>query len=122
MGEESPKLVGRIDRIDTTPSGLEVVDYKTGKESSHDHKKDFQLPIYSMACKSEFGEYASRVLYMFLADCKIHDATYDMDSLEKVRTEILETIEKINNSEFIATPGHICGSCSYSRICPAKAE
>jgi hypothetical protein len=57
---------------------------------------------------------------MFLADCKIHDATYDMDALEKVRAEILESIDTINNSDFIATPGHICNSCSYSKICPAK--
>jgi DNA helicase II / ATP-dependent DNA helicase PcrA len=122
MGNETPKLVGRIDRIDRTSAGLEVVDYKTGKESSHEHKGDLQLPIYSLACKSEFGEYASRLLYMFLADTKIHDASYGPEDLDKVRIEILEIIEQINNSDFIATPGHICNSCSYARICPAKAE
>ncbi len=119
-GENSPRLTGRIDRIDKTEGGLEVIDYKTGKSTSANLKSDLQLPIYSLACYDIYGEYPRRVIYMFLGDDTLHDACYDPESLENVRLEIMGTIDEIDKSDFVATPGYICDSCDYRHVCPAR--
>ncbi len=117
-----PKLTGRIDRVDKTDGGLEIVDYKTGKSTSTDFKSDLQLPIYALACFDLFKEYPRRLTYMFLGDEICHDAVYDPKSLEEIKAQIVATIDEINKSDFIATPGRICENCDYKRICPARQE
>lgn len=116
------RLTGRIDRIDKTPSGLAVIDYKTGKKDESKLKKDLQLPIYSLACKEIFGEYPSSLIFMFLKDGTIHEDSFEPDALEAKRTEIEDRIEKINSSDFAATPGFACRFCDFRRICPAKQK
>ncbi|HBY99836.1 MAG TPA: hypothetical protein DEO84_00815, partial [candidate division Zixibacteria bacterium] len=122
-GNQPPRLVGRIDRIDKNESGLEIVDYKTGKKMKEsDLKSDLQLPIYALACLDRFSEIPGRLTYMFLGDGTTHDATYDRQSLDKIKDEILVTIDEINSTDFLATPGYICGTCDYNKICPARGE
>jgi len=116
------RLTGRIDRIDKTPAGYEVIDYKTGKQTSVDLKTDLQLPIYSLACYELMGEYPVNVIYMFLGDDTVHAAHYDVEALQTVKSTILEKVEKINTSDFVATPGHHCGACDFRDICPARQE
>jgi DNA helicase II / ATP-dependent DNA helicase PcrA len=115
-------LVGRIDRVDKTIHGYEVIDYKTGKESSADLKNNLQLPIYSLACRELLGEPAWKVTYMFLGDSKLHDASYDAESLEAVKSEIIDIIDEMNKTDFVATPGRVCSNCPYNKICPAKSD
>lgn len=122
LGQGSPRLTGRIDRIDTAPGGFEVIDYKTGKSSSNDKKDDLQLPIYSLACQELFGQTAARVIYMFLGDGALSDASYSQEELAQVKSEIIEMVAAINQSDFTATPGYICSNCDFARVCPAKQE
>ncbi|HBC47893.1 MAG TPA: hypothetical protein DCZ43_12665, partial [candidate division Zixibacteria bacterium] len=101
-GNQPPRLVGRIDRIDKNESGLEIVDYKTGKKMKEsDLKSDLQLPIYALACLDRFSEIPGRLTYMFLGDGTTHDATYDRQSLDKIKDEILVTIDEINSTDFL---------------------
>ncbi len=117
----SAKLVGRIDRVNKSPEGLTVIDYKTGNKGSKKLDDDLQLPIYSLACKELFREYPVDTMIMFLGDGQIHRASIDAETLEEVKTQIEEKIAAINESEFGATPGNPCRTCEYAGICPAKA-
>ncbi|MEE9555205.1 MAG: ATP-dependent DNA helicase [candidate division Zixibacteria bacterium] len=117
----SAKLIGRIDRIDKTESGLRVIDYKTGKKGKNKLDKNLQLPIYSLACKELFGEYPSELMFMFLGDGTDHTTSSDPGSLDAAKVEIEEKVAAINESDFIATPGGSCRLCEFARICPAKA-
>lgn len=50
---EGVTLIGRVDRVDYTPQGLEVLDYKSGKYPSttsepKDEDTDYQLSIYAI--------------------------------------------------------------------------
>jgi len=115
------KVTGKIDRIDLTPDGYEIIDYKTGKLDEKKLKSDFQLPIYSLACKELYGEYPSKVTYLFLTQPEPYSQAQSSEDLEKVKDYLIEKIEEIKKSEFIADPdSYKCGNCGYNRICPAK--
>lgn len=66
MGEEDPPvkigsffLKGRIDRIDSSSSGIVVIDYKTGstvaKKADFDKRGLVQLPLYGHAASEKLG-------------------------------------------------------------------
>ena len=115
------KITGKIDRIDTTPDGYEIIDYKTGKLDKTKLKSDFQFPIYSLACKELYGEYPSKVTYMFLTETEPYSQAQSPDDLKKIKENLTEKIEEIKESDFTATPdSYKCGGCGYNRICPAK--
>jgi len=117
------RIKGRIDRVDSTPEGLEVIDYKTGKQKSPSElKSDLQLPIYALACKELFGQLPSRVTYMFLGDDSQQNKSYSPDEIESAKSEIGGLIEQINGSDFVATPGQHCHYCGFARFCPAKQD
>jgi DNA helicase-2/ATP-dependent DNA helicase PcrA len=115
------KITGKIDRIDITPDGYEIMDYKTGKLDERKLKSDFQLPIYSLACKELYGEFPSRVTYLFLTQPDPYSQEQSSGDLEKIKDDVTEKIEQIKNSDYTATPdSYKCGGCGYNRICPAK--
>jgi DNA helicase-2/ATP-dependent DNA helicase PcrA len=115
------KITGKIDRIDTTPNGYEIIDYKTGKLDKTKLKSDFQLPIYSLACKELYGEFPSKVTYMFLTETEPYSQAQSPDDLKKIKDNLTEKFEEIKGSDFTATPENFkCSHCGYNRICPAK--
>jgi len=115
------KLTGKIDRIDITPDGYEIIDYKTGKLDKTKLKSDFQLPLYSLACRELYGEFPSKVTYMFLTETEPYSQAQSPDDLKKISDNLTEKIEEIKNSDFTATPDSFkCAHCGYNRICPAK--
>jgi DNA helicase-2/ATP-dependent DNA helicase PcrA len=116
------RITGKIDRIDRTPDGFEIIDYKTGKLDEKKLKSDFQLPIYSLACRELYGEFPSRVTYLFLTETEPYSQSQSKEEMENIKAELSEKIEEIKNSEFVAAPESFkCGHCGYNRICPAKA-
>ncbi|MBT4349686.1 hypothetical protein HOD19_02825 [bacterium] len=38
--------------------------------------------------------------------------------LDKTKKWILDTIAKILTGDFTATPGFMCGTCDFNKICP----
>jgi DNA helicase-2/ATP-dependent DNA helicase PcrA len=116
------KVTGKIDRIDTTPDGYEIIDYKTGKLDERKLKSDFQLPIYSLACKELYDEYPSKVTYLFLTQPEPYSQAQSPEDLEKIKGSLADKIGEIKSSDFTATPdSYKCGNCGYNRICPARA-
>ncbi|UCE67579.1 MAG: PD-(D/E)XK nuclease family protein, partial [Candidatus Zixiibacteriota bacterium] len=115
------KITGKIDRIDTTSNGYEIIDYKTGKLDKSKLKSDFQLPIYSLACRELYGEFPSKVTYMFLTETGPYSQAQSPDDLKRIKDNLTEKIEEIKGSDFTATPESFkCSHCGYNRICPAK--
>jgi DNA helicase-2/ATP-dependent DNA helicase PcrA len=117
-------ITGRIDRADKLEDGsLEVIDYKSGKSKSQkDVDKDQQLMIYALAAKECFGQPANRLTLYFLDDDLKVSTEPDTDKLEKIKEGIIETADKINESDFAPTPSKfVCQWCPYNGICD-KAE
>ncbi len=118
-------LQGKIDRIDKTETGYELIDYKTG--SSKDQKivdKDRQLTIYAMA--AVYGAMRGQKIMpeklslYFIEENKKITTTRSNEELEKEKKLLVKTIDSISKSKFPAKPGYPfpCSYCEYNIICP----
>lgn len=119
------QLIGKIDRIDETEEGLEIVDYKTGE--ARDQKtvdRDKQLSIYGIAAREALGLKISKMsLYYIEENLKIETIRTEKN-LEKEKKYLKEITQKIKESEFPPKPGYPfpCGFCEYKRICPFASK
>jgi hypothetical protein len=61
---EVVRVVGSVDRLDESPDGLHLVDYKTGGDSKYknlspdnptDNGRHVQLPVYALAARRQYG-------------------------------------------------------------------
>lgn len=113
-------ITGRIDRADKLPDGtLEVIDYKSGKSKSQkDVDKDEQLMIYALATRDCFNLPASKLTLYFLDEDLKVSTEPDPSKLDKIKSNIIETADEINTSDFAPTPSKfVCGFCPYNKIC-----
>ena len=121
----TPQLVlgGVIDRIDELPMGqIEIIDYKTGKiPTQKEIDEDLQISIYAWAASLPeiFGiplEKQVLSFYYFEAGQKLQ-AKRTTEDIEKAKAKILETVEKIENSDFLCSGNIICQKCEYKLFC-----
>jgi len=115
-------LSGRIDRIDKTGDGYEIIDYKIAKimPKTEDVENDLQLSIYQLACAKQYGFIPNKLsLYMLNFDKKI--------TVIKKPEHVLLTEQKIkdlagkikSDKNFQPKPTDHCNRCDYNIICPA---
>ncbi|TSC55940.1 MAG: hypothetical protein G01um101418_511 [Parcubacteria group bacterium Gr01-1014_18] len=121
------RLSGKIDRIDDLGDGtVEIVDYKTGRvpkdEAKIDPENKKQLLIYQWAAEEILQKKVGKVSFYYLEENKKISFVGTPDNLLKLKEEILETIEAIRKSQFIAKPSpQVCQYCDFKSICPYKA-
>lgn len=60
---ETLTFMGKIDRVDETPDGLHIIDYKTSKEERED---EWQLPMYAVMARRWFEKPVAQLSYVFL--------------------------------------------------------
>jgi DNA helicase-2/ATP-dependent DNA helicase PcrA len=121
------RVRGRFDRVDETPAGLVIVDYKSSdvtdqKKADQRAKESLQLKIYALAQYEMTGRLPARVELRFLESGLVgrHTPT-DLD-LAKAREAIVEAARGIRRREFEATPEYqACRYCPYNQICPSTA-
>lgn len=113
------RFYGRIDRIDPLDGGVEIIDYKTG--STKDQKyvdSDRQVAYYAIGAKEALGLKPKKLTYYYLESGDKISTTRTDEQLAEVKKEAKETIEKIKDGDFKATPGMHCNWCDYNEICP----
>lgn len=117
---EGIPLGGRIDRIDFTPDGLEVLDYKTGTLSDTEHAPkesdvDYQLAIYALLSE-EFGKVsrcgyydlkAGKVVYEQFLESKIDYLKTILRELSSQKEWVWEMCDELKS----------CRLCSYAVLC-----
>ena len=113
------KVKGKIDRIDPSTGGIEIIDYKTSEKPPAEDKADLeQLHIYAMAAREALGLNPVKLTFIYLAAEKPFSYPIDEKAIEKTRAEIGETIEAILKSDFQPTPSKFtCASCDFRNIC-----
>ena len=127
--KETHVLAGRIDRIDKTEGGYEVIDYKTTRRipSQADVDRDLQMSIYALGLQKRWPHVASEAITLSLYYLKHGEKLSTKRSTEAttaITGEVLKTISEIQNKRitgerFEPSPGPWCDWCSYKPMCPA---
>jgi len=121
------RVRGRFDRLDDTPEGLVVIDYKSSdvteqKAADQRARESLQLKIYALAHREMTGEFPARVELRFLESGLIGRHTPTEKDLKEATTAIRTAAAGIRARRFEATPGHqVCRYCAYNQICPFTA-
>jgi ATP-dependent DNA helicase UvrD/PcrA len=102
-------------------SGVEIIDYKTGKPKTEQKaRKDLQLGIYALAAREALELNPVRLVYHSLQNNERVTATREGKQLAEVRSTIQEVAADIRARQFPARPGFHCRSCDYRGLCPAQ--
>ena len=118
-------LKGRIDRIDSFEDGVEIIDYKTGSPKSEKKmsKADKeQLFLYHLAARDVLGLNPKKLTFHYLEDnsqVSFLPSEKDLVALEK---EIVERVQRIRESTFLAKPGFHCKFCDFADICEFRSS
>jgi DNA helicase II / ATP-dependent DNA helicase PcrA len=121
------RVRGRFDRVDETPDGLVIVDYKSSdvtdqKKADARARESLQLKIYALAQHEMTGRLPARVELHFLESGLIGRHRPTEADLERARAAIAETAAGIRRREFEARPEYqTCRYCPYNQICPSTA-
>lgn len=125
--EESGKHIvsGIIDRIDKTPDGYEIIDYKTTRKMPSQDKvdNDLQLSIYLRAFLERYPKEWERIdkitvsLYYLKHGVKL-SSTRTKEQLEHVDQTFLDVIKSIEEAKFEPILSPLCDWCGYQKICP----
>lgn len=127
------KLGGKIDRIDRTKNGIEIIDYKTTdfttKElpTEKDLKNDLQLSFYAMAANKvnapifpKDPEQVTLSLYFFDKAVKV-STTRTAEQLIEAAKEILDVKKQMQSSDFSCSGNFWCKDCEYKLFCEVTA-
>jgi len=115
-------LKGAIDRVDQTPEGIEIIDYKTGTFPKNGKKDTQQLSLYALALKEIFTLDPVKLTYYFVEDNKTLTTPVDGEELQAVSDWALGLIEQITKGKFAPTPGQHCSYCDYKDICEYRQK
>lgn len=119
-------LKGRLDRIDSSPDGQAILDYKTGgipKQDEVDQGEEVQLPSYALLTDT----LPQRVEYL-----RVDDKISDRISLEgealaelasRVQQRLITVLDAIETGTALPAWGDIktCGYCEMSGLCRKQA-
>jgi len=109
---------GVIDRIDDSPDGITIIDYKTGesKDKLEANAKE-QLLIYQIAAQEVLHLKPQKLAYFYVNNGKMMSFLGIEKELNDQKEKIIKEIEQIKNSEFNPTPGWQCQYCDFKDIC-----
>lgn len=118
-------ISGIIDRIDKTPEGYEIIDYKTTKKMPSQEKvdNDLQLSIYLKAFLARYPKEAERLdtitvsLYYLKHGVKL-SSKRTREQLDRIDQEFLQVIRAIEEEKFDPQLSPLCDWCGYQKICP----
>jgi DNA helicase-2/ATP-dependent DNA helicase PcrA len=122
------RVVGRWDRVDRTPEGAVVIDYKSSaieEETDSAQRKatqDLQLLVYALAYQRMYSERPAKVALHFLESGRRGEVAPGEDAVNAVSARITATAQRIRERHFPAEPMkpeiRTCRQCPYERICP----
>jgi putative RecB family exonuclease len=125
---EGITIRGILDRMDETPDGLVITDYKTGKAPPERYALPafFALKIYALLVRHRTGSTPTTLRLMYLAGPTVYEIPVtdaQLDAMERQLRALWSAIDRaIENEHFPPRPSRLCDWCSYQDICPAFAE
>ncbi len=122
--KEGLRIGGRIDRIDETKSGMEIIDYKTGKMiDQKELNKSLQMSVYALAATDPgiLKQNPEDVIlsFYFLDTGEKKSTQRSKEQLIQAKKDLIKKAKEIEESQFEPRPGVWCDFCEYKLICEA---
>ncbi|MEX1133826.1 MAG: PD-(D/E)XK nuclease family protein, partial [Acidimicrobiia bacterium] len=118
--------IGLVDRLERTPHGLKVVDYKTSKSATsiEDAKSSIQLAFYASAIAQSFGEpmIGAEMWFPRVESVKVTTRLLDLDRLTEIEETMIEVTNAIRSEQWQPRVGDGCKNCVFKKSCPAWPE
>ena len=118
---------GRMDRLDSTPEGVVIVDYKSSNvpdqaKADARARESLQLQVYALAHEADTGRLPSEMQLHFLDSATIGRTAPDAERLGRAREKIAAVASGIRAGDFPARPNPVaCGYCPFRDVCPSSA-
>ncbi|MEK7563613.1 MAG: PD-(D/E)XK nuclease family protein [Patescibacteria group bacterium] len=118
-------LTGRFDRIERTPEGLHVIDFKTSKPRTQaEVDADLQLSIYALATLEDFGELPAVLSLLHITEDGVLEiqTTRNEGQVRDAVKQIGAIHGRIAEKDFVPTPAvAVCKYCPYRGVCDVAA-
>lgn len=120
------KVIARVDRIDRTPTGLLVLDYKTTsslplgiKDDSGKAKINIQMPLYQQAIAQNFNEVpeVDVKLYSLNKQRYLKAKVTDSGILEAFAEEVKQRLQQGNYPVAPDQKQQVCQYCEFDSVC-----
>ena len=121
---DGDRVDGRFDRVDETPEGTVITDYKSSDvrdpvKARQRARESLQLAIYALAHEARTGSAPAAVQLHFLDSGVVGRVPVEDRRLEAARVRIRVAANGIRGRDFAARPDLMaCGTCPFRRICP----
>ncbi|HIK38999.1 PD-(D/E)XK nuclease family protein [Thermoleptolyngbya sp. M55_K2018_002] len=115
-------LSGRYDRIDWLEDGLELIDYKSSKDSEAllPDEIDLQIGLYYLALEQRYQKHLKQLSLLYLRTGEKVSYTVTPDHRQQVESIIGElALQLRQDRSWTPFPGEQCNRCAYARYCPA---
>lgn len=122
--EAGLEFVGKLDRVDHTPQGLVVIDYKTGKPPARQPGLDdeFQLALYQWLVPEMYGP-VTEVVVLHLPDCLRYTYTIGAEDVGRALDTVRRAAAEIRaDREFRPKLGHLCPWCNRLDACALRDQ
>jgi putative RecB family exonuclease len=122
VGDLEFSITGRYDRIDFLPDGLELIDYKSGRDVDlpATGDLDLQIGLYYIALEQTYSQSLKYLSLLYLRTGE----KIRFSASRRHKKQALEVISDLavrlrQDEAWVPTPGKGCDRCSYSRYCSA---
>jgi putative RecB family exonuclease len=115
-------IVGRYDRIDFLPNGLELIDYKSSRERKlpDSSEIDVQIGLYYLALEQTYRQSLKYLSLLFLRSGEKVRFKATPEHQERVQEMITNLAVRLRHDRgWEPTPGKQCDRCTFARYCPA---
>jgi DNA helicase-2/ATP-dependent DNA helicase PcrA len=115
------RVQGRVDRIDRTPKGFRLIDYKTGEvKQEWQLERDLQLGLYAIAAEQVFGLKPVTLAICYLEDATEMEVLKTTSQLQADRELATDLAAGIIAGDFTPSPSAWkCRHCDYRLVCDA---
>jgi diguanylate cyclase (GGDEF)-like protein len=114
-------LTGKIDRIDETDAGVEIIDYKTSGKILNENSlsQDLQSGINAVACWEKLKLFPKKVSQIYLQYNQKISVIKTPQHLEMTKNVVKDVVRQIRLDEtFVQKPNDSCQWCDFLTVCP----